>query len=211
MSATVAWHEGRPMSAGESVTRWIDQLKEGDREAAERLWERYFARLVRLARGWLQHTPRQAADEEDVALGAFASFCRRAEEGRFPRLSDRDDLWQLLVVIAYRKSCNQIAHEGRRRPAGGTVQHASACEGAEGALFADVIGRGPSPELAAQTAEECRRRLAALDDEVLRRVAVWKMEGHTNEEIAAKLGRSLPTVERKLALIRGRWLQELTP
>ena len=211
MSVTVAWDGGRPMTAGDSVSRWIDRLKAGDPDAAQRLWERYFGRLVRLARRWLQHTPRQAADEEDVALGAFASFCRRAEEGRFTRLFDRDDLWQLLVLIAYRKSCNQIAHEGRRRPEGGTVQHASARSDAEGTLFADVRGRGPSPELAAQTAEEWRRRLEALDDEVLRRVAVWKMEGHTNEEIAALLGRSLPTVERKLALIRGRWLEELSP
>jgi DNA-directed RNA polymerase specialized sigma24 family protein len=36
----------------------------------------------------------------------------------------------------------------------------------------------------------------------LRVIAVWKMEGFTNEEIAVMISRSLPTVERKLALIR---------
>jgi DNA-binding CsgD family transcriptional regulator len=36
-------------------------------------------------------------------------------------------------------------------------------------------------------------------------VAVWKMEGFTNEEIAAKLNRSVPTAERKLKIIRELW------
>jgi DNA-binding CsgD family transcriptional regulator len=42
----------------------------------------------------------------------------------------------------------------------------------------------------------------------LRDVAVWKMEGYTNEEIAGQLGRSVPTVERKLASIRKIWERE---
>ena len=197
-------HEGRPLSAGESVTQWIVQLKGGDREAAQRLWERYFGRLVRQTRRWLRYTPRQAADEEDVALSACDSVCRRAAQGRFPRLSDRDDLWQLLLVIAFRKTCNQIKHEKRRQPPGRRVVHASALAagpgGDEGALFADLISRGPSPALAAQTAEECRRLLAELGDEELRRVALWKLEGYTAEEIGAgeAPGIGLPGVRRPL-------------
>ena len=58
-----------------SVTRWINDLKGGELDAAQPLWERYFADLVRLARGRLRATPRTAADEEDAALGAFDSFC----------------------------------------------------------------------------------------------------------------------------------------
>ena len=42
-------------------------------------------------------------------------------------------------------------------------------------------------------------------------MAVWKREGYTNEEIAAKLGRSLATAERKLRLIRAAWELEITP
>jgi DNA-directed RNA polymerase specialized sigma24 family protein len=207
------------MTAGASVTQLIDRLKEGDREAAQRLWERYFGRLVLETRRWLRHTPRQAADEEDVALSAFDSVCRRAAQGRFPRLFDRNDLWQLLVVIAFRKTCNQIKHERARRPPGRRVVHASALAagpgGDEGALFADLIGRGPSPALAAQTAEECRRLLAELGDDELRQVALWKLEGYTTEEIAPRMddgeGRSEATVRRKLDLIRLRWQKEVSP
>jgi RNA polymerase sigma factor (sigma-70 family) len=204
------------MNAGESVTCWIDQLKGGDREAVQRLFERYYERLVGEARRWLKRAPAApAADEEDVAQGAFASFCRRAAEGRFPRLYDRNDLWQLLLVIAFRKTCNQMVHERRRQPQGGRVLHASALaagpDGDESALFADMISQGPRPEMVAQTAEELQRLLVGLDSDELRRVAVWKMEGFTNEEVAAKLGRGVATVERKLARVRRRWEKEVTP
>src|SRR5262249_36398416 len=63
--------------------------------------------------------PRRAADEEDVALSALASFCRGAEQGRFPRLEDRDDLWALLVVIAARKAVDLRQREGRQKRGGG--------------------------------------------------------------------------------------------
>ena len=64
-----------------SVTQWINRLKAGDPDAAQKLWERYFRRLVGLARKKLRSAPRRAADEEDVALSAFDSFCRNAEAG----------------------------------------------------------------------------------------------------------------------------------
>jgi DNA-directed RNA polymerase specialized sigma24 family protein len=199
------------MSSGESVTQWIDRLKGGDRACIERLLKHYFGQLVRQTRRWLRHTPRPTADEEDVALSAFDSVCRRAEQGRFPRLFDRNDLWQLLVVIAFRKTCNQINHAMARQPPNGHVINASALAGDEGALFADMLSREPSPEMVAQSAEECRRLLAELGDETLRQVALWKLEGYTNDEIAPKLGRKRPTVERKLNKIRRRWEKEVDP
>src|SRR5262249_26493472 len=85
-----------------SITTWIALLRQGDAAAAQPLWERYFARLVAFARGKLQGVARRAADEEDVALSAFHSFCQAA--GRFPRLNDRDDLWQVLVMLTARKA-----------------------------------------------------------------------------------------------------------
>src|SRR5262245_3694408 len=115
----------RSMLSAESVTIWIHQLKKGERDAVQKLWESYFTRLIRMARHWLRHTPTQAIDAEDIALSAFKSFCLRAEQGRFPKLFDRNDLWQLLVVIAFRKTCNQVHHEARRQPRNGRVLHAS--------------------------------------------------------------------------------------
>ena len=96
------------MPAHGSVTLWVERLKSGDGEAAGPLWRAYFHRLVHLARQRLRGLTGAAADEEDVALSAFDSFCRAAEGGRFPRLDDRDDLWQLLLVITARKAVDLI-------------------------------------------------------------------------------------------------------
>jgi DNA-directed RNA polymerase specialized sigma24 family protein len=202
------------MSSGGSVTHWIGRLKAGDSAAAQHLWERYFQSLVGLARKKLQGTPRQVADEEDVALSAFASFCRRAEQGQFPQLLDRDDLWQLLVLITARKALNQMRHE-RRQKRGGALAHQGVLP--ETAIPAEepdldqIISPEPTPEFAAQFAEECRRLFNILGEAELRSIAQWKMEGDTTEEIAVKLGRAPRTIERKLRLIRSLWTKELPP
>src|SRR5262245_22975274 len=110
------------MASEGSVTRWISLLKDGDPHAAQELWQAYWHRLVALARTRLRSTPRGVADEEDVALSAFDSFCRRAARGRFPRLDDRDDLWQLLLLLTARKAINLAHHERRQSRGAGRVR-----------------------------------------------------------------------------------------
>src|SRR5262249_9043907 len=107
-----------PMGSDGSVTRWLQRLRAGDSTAVQQLWERYFPRLVGLARKKLQDGPRRLADEEDVALSAFHSFCRNAEQGRFPQLLDRDGLWRLLVVLTARKAAHLLRDEGRQKRGG---------------------------------------------------------------------------------------------
>jgi DNA-directed RNA polymerase specialized sigma24 family protein len=201
------------MSSPGSVTLWIAQLKAGDADAARSLWENYFRGLVALARDRLASVPRRAADEEDVALSAFDSFCRAAKQGRFSDLYDRDDLWQLLVVITDRKACDLANYERRQRRGGGKVLDEAARRvanaAAEDAPLAQVMSHEPSPEFALQTAEECRRLLDALGDDDLRQVALRKLEGYSVEEIATQMGRVARTVKRWLRLIRQTWEQEL--
>ncbi len=198
------------MTSSGSVTLWIQALQAGDDPAAaQRLWEGYFHKLVVLARRKLAGRPRAAADEEDVALSAFDSFCRGAQEDRFPRLADRHDLWALLVLLTARKACHLIRHERTQKRGGGAVRHLSAL-GGEADGIANCVGREPTPEFAAQVAEECRRRLEALDD-TLRAVALAKMEGRSSAEIADRLGVVERTVERRLALIRKLWEEDTPP
>jgi DNA-directed RNA polymerase specialized sigma24 family protein len=189
-----------------SVTQWIDALRDGDRDAAQRLWERYFGRLVGLARRRLRSAHRRAADEEDVALSAFESFCRGAEDGRFPRLADRDELWRLLVVITARKAGRLIRREGQLKRGGASGGPQEATWELE-----QVIASEPTPEFALQVAEEFLRLLGRLGDAELEAAAVWKMQGVTNEEIAARLGCVPRTVERRLRLIRDLWQDEVPP
>jgi DNA-directed RNA polymerase specialized sigma24 family protein len=189
-------------SPSRSITRCIDMLKRGDRAAAEELWDSYIHRLVALARMRLGGTSRRAADEEDVALSAFDSFYRRAEGGQFARLDDRDDLWQILVLITERKAIDLMRREGRKSRGEGRVV---AFSDAEGQGPGDVADPGPTPEFAAQVVDEFRDLLHRLGDDSLRSVALAKMEGYTNKQIADRLGCIEQTVERKLRSIRKIW------
>jgi DNA-directed RNA polymerase specialized sigma24 family protein len=193
-----------------SVTRWIGLLKDGDAAAAQHLWDRFFPRLVRLAQARLRGLPRGPADEDDIALSAFNRFYQAARRGQFPRLKDRDDLWQLLVLLAERRALDHRRSEGRQKRGGGQVhdeawleRQVDSATGERG--LAGITSQEPTPEFAALVADECRTLLRRLNDDNLCAVAVAKMEGQTNEEVAAALGCSVRSVERKLQLIRNIW------
>jgi DNA-directed RNA polymerase specialized sigma24 family protein len=198
------------MASAGSVTTWVGQLRAGNHVAAQRLWERYFARLVSLARTKLHGLRRGAADEEDVALSAFDSFYRGVEQGRFPQLDDRHNLWELLLVITVRKAIDLRQHETRQKRGGGKVAGESALDGLlrsddGGAGIEQVVGAEPTPALAAQTADEVQRLLGMLPNDEVRSVAVMKLQSYTNAEIASQLGCAEATVERRLSLIRSVW------
>jgi DNA-directed RNA polymerase specialized sigma24 family protein len=201
------------MSSVGSVSIWLVRLKAGDRAVVQKLFERYFQSLVDLARKKLLSVPRAASDEVDVAQCAFDSFCRRAEQGRFPRLDDRDDLWEVLVLITARKAHDLKEHEGRkkrnwRRTVSANQGPGSDSDG-EMPLFAQLISREPDPGFAAEVAEQYRHLLDKLGDDALRTIVQRKLEGYNNEEIRIKLNCSLVTVERRLRQIRKCWKEEL--
>jgi RNA polymerase sigma factor (sigma-70 family) len=201
-------------SKGEgSVTRWIGDLKSGGDAAAQHLWERYFERLVRLARKKLQNArrPRTVEDEEDAALSAFDSFCRGVDRGRFPRLTDRDDLWRLLVVLTVRKALDQVERQGAAKRGGDhQVGELALLDGGDdpgGDALDRFLGNEPTPEFAAMVTEQHRRLRDALGDATLCQVLDLRLEGYTREEIAERMGCAVSTVKRKLDTIRQTWLE----
>lgn len=182
----------------------------GDDQAAQRLWDRYFARMVRLAKRKFDAIGinRRAADEEDIAQGAMISFFRRAADGQFD-LGDREELWKLLVTITIRKAYAEMKKQRAKKRGSGQVRgesifiKAGQDEGVGG--LGQVLGDAPTPELAALTAERCEELLNLLKDDTQRAVAKYKLEGHSNEEIAKLLDCVPRTVERKLNRIREKW------
>ncbi|MCI0680993.1 MAG: ECF-type sigma factor [Gemmataceae bacterium] len=194
------------MSTDHSISNWIADVKQGDQRAAQALWERFFERLVRLAKKKLGNAPRRAADEEDVALSAFDSLCRGARKGNFPLLNDRDDLWKLLVIVTARKASDQALHERRQKRGGGKLRGESVFQRADPAQslagLDQMIGSDPTPQFALQVSETFERFLEALGDETLRKIARWKLENYTHKEIAANLGVSEETIRRKMQRIQ---------
>jgi RNA polymerase sigma factor (sigma-70 family) len=202
------------VSSHESVTEWLRDLKGGDSFAAQRLWKRYVERLVRLAQRKLGGAPRRVADEEDVVIAAFAGFCEGLEAGRFAQLDDRDDLWQVLVLLTERRAVDQkrrhgAAKRGAQRIRGESVFAIDDSGGSPASGISRIADREPTPAFAAETADQLRTLLAALQDDTLQHVALAKLEARSNEEIAQQMGTSLRTVERRLGLIRQIWEERL--
>lgn len=201
------------MSKSSNVSHWIDLVKAGDEDAANQLWQRYFDRLVRSVRARLQGQNRAASDEEDIALSVFDSFYNAAHNGRFPNLADRDDLWRLLLRMAGRKVVDKHRHDHRQRR-GGEVRlqplgFSPVDETDSPDRVAEAIGNEPTPEMALMVQESVEQLFFHLGVGQLRDLAVAKLEGYTNAEIAGRFGCSERTIERRLHLIREKCQQNL--
>lgn len=200
------------MAEHQSETHWLNLLKAGDADAATPIWEKYFHRLLGLARKKLASGQRRIADEEDVAVSAFHSFCRGAAQGKFAQLEDRHDLWQVLALITNRKAVRQLQRERAQKRGGGAVRGESIFAGhadsPDNVGIQHVSSSGPTPEYAMIVEEEFERLLGLLENEALRDIAMLKLEGYTNLEIAEKLDKHVRSIERKLQLIRKHWDDE---
>jgi RNA polymerase sigma factor (sigma-70 family) len=194
-----------------SVTQLIAHLQSGDQslsaEAARRIWERYLPSLLTLARRHLDRRIRVLQDEEDVVQSMGRSFFNRVRRGDFG-LGDRDALWALLVTITLNKVRNATDHHlaakrdvRRKQPIPSPDESRS-----DAPREAPVLeSAGPTAAEAAALNEALERRLQDLPEPDLRQVALMKLEGYTNHEIAEALRCGERSVERKLNLIRKRW------
>jgi RNA polymerase sigma factor (sigma-70 family) len=186
-----------PSEVGQSITRLIRAAQDDRASAVGPLLTAYFDRLVRLVRQRLRNLPGLVDFDEDLALRAFYSVYQRVRDPTRPlNLTGRDDLWRLLATRTISRAIDLIR---RQRP---------------GQMLSDpelerLLSREPAPEDVALMGDECRRLLDGLGDPQLRQIALWKVEGYTNEEIATRLDCVPRTIERKLSRIRVLWKQEL--
>ena len=185
----------------------ISKLRDGDEEAAKLLWDHFFSQLLVLTRGRLQPSSRAMSDEEDIVVSAMKSFCIGLRDGRFPELSNRESLWRLLLTITLRKIADKKNYDRRSKRDISKLQSSSSVGSEQEADVNDFISREPNPEIAAECAEQIGRLLESLEHKDLKKVALMKMEGYTNCEIAQEVGCSLASIERKLRTIRSIWSQ----
>ncbi len=196
------------MSNTNNVSHWIDLVKYGDSAAANRIWQHYFDRLVQSVRRRLAGQNRAVSDEEDIVLSVFDSFYAAAENGRFPDLSDRDDLWRLLLRMSARKVIDKRRHDLRQRR-GGDVEIRSLGDSEDNETVIEAIGNEPSPEMVLMMQESVDHLFSNLGVGHLRDLAGAKLEGYSNAELAQRFECSERTIERRLHLIREKCQQEL--
>jgi RNA polymerase sigma factor (sigma-70 family) len=193
--------------ADRSVTWFLQQLREGDPDAAEKLWIRFSPRLLGLARRTFGSAACRMTDAEDAAQSAFVSFWKRASSGRFADNLNRNDLWNLLGVITVRKVRRQLRRERTHKRGAGQVVTESSVGGTGSLPFLlDERAGQISAEHMDHTIEEL---LSALDEEP-RAIILLKLMDYTNREIAEIRGCTERKIERKLQLIRRTW-DELNP
>ncbi|MEM8679936.1 MAG: ECF-type sigma factor [Planctomycetota bacterium] len=179
-----------------SVTEWLEEVKAGQEgEPQQQLVDRFLHRLEGLARARLKSGALD--DEQDVALSAMNSFLMRAPQRSYPWLTDRESLWSLLAAITINKVLT-VQRKGlaKKRDQRRQVSLDEAMHVGDPDLLSSVCGEGT-------------RLLESLGDDGLRQIALMRMEGYRNKEIAEKIECSEKTVERKLALIRKQFRAEL--
>lgn len=190
--------DAEPVSDG-SITRWIGLFRVGDAAAAEKIWNRYFASIVGVARAKLGMIPSGTLDAEDIALSAFHTLYRAAAANRLPEMLDRNVLWQSLILITAGKVIDAKRREFSQKRGGllapNTPLH----------LTDLVQSDDQDPALAAMFAEQFESLLDLLEDRELQEIAILKLEGFTNTEIAERLDCGERTVKRRLAVIRRVW------
>ena len=132
------------VESGHSVTKYIAGLRGGEVEATQKIWERYIQRLILLANSKLRNSSRSSVDEEDVVQQAFADFFSQVQQGRFPKLNDRNDLWQVLAMLVDRRAKDQIRRQHTQRSGSGRVINGNSAGLTAGTRETDLMAAIPS-------------------------------------------------------------------
>lgn len=181
-----------------SITRWLEEIKQGVQgEPQRRIVDHFLYQLEALARRRLKHL-HGYENEEDVALSAMNSFLMRVPANEYAGLCDRKSLWRLLAAITLNKA---VTAQRKQMAQKRDVRRETSLEA--------MLQEEPSHALLDSVVSEGNRLLESLNDQTLRTIAQMRMEGFTNEEVAASIQRSVKTVERKLLLIRKKLQAEL--
>jgi RNA polymerase sigma factor (sigma-70 family) len=185
-----------PVDSQGSISQWLDGVKQGDTVAAQELWNRYFAQLVRVAMNRLRTLSRNETGE-DVALSALKSAMIGMQENRYPEVADRNSLWPLLVIITARKAITEMRRQLARKRTITAEVHLSDVQ--------EYLGVDPTPTFAIEVADMLEHLVLKFEDPMLRLIAQRRLEGWSHDEIAEEVGCSSRTVIRKLKRIRQEW------
>lgn len=189
-----------------SITRALAALRLQNEQSAELLWKRFFERLCGYAESRLYRRHRKLVDPDQIASDAFMALLDGVKNHRFEQVRNRDELWQMLTLIASRKTIASQRQLDRQKRGGGKVRGLSSCGGRNANVLEEFISGDLTPDAIVELEDLSRCLLAALPNDVIRKVAVLRMAGHANAEIAEKLSLTERTIERKLKLIREIWV-----
>ena len=139
------------MTAADSITSLMEQLRAGEAAAAWEVFQRFAHRLIGLARQQFSRRLVHRVDPEDVVQSAFKSFFIRHREGKL-QVGNWNSLWGLLTVITLRKCADRAAYH--RAECRDVSREAAAPPGPEAQPpWLEAPGREPTPVEAAALSE----------------------------------------------------------
>jgi RNA polymerase sigma-70 factor, ECF subfamily len=184
------------MPETEPVAEWLERWRNGDAQAAERLFTRYARRLTGLAEQHLSCKLAGRLDGEDVVQSVFRTFFRRSAAGEF-RIDSSAQLWRLLVKITLLKA----QAKGRHHTA--DKRNVTAEVPGSDAWLAQALASDPGPAEAAALVDQIEALLHGLPA-LYGSVLDLRLQGHDVPAIAAQLGYSTRTIQRALNLLQHR-------
>lgn len=183
---------------GGDIEELLSRLREGEEDAATALYLRYARRLQTLAERQTDQKMAVRVDPEGVVQSVFRTFFRRVNMGQY-HVSDSDELWKLLLVIALNKLRTQaMAHRTAKRDVDKTVSlsdsdQKKSTQDDEALLVLKM------------TVSEVVGELSDVERDI-----VWlRIQGYEIQEIADRCGRSKRSVERILQNFRKRLSGEI--
>lgn len=195
-----------PHAEDGSVTRWIRELKAGNRASLSKLWERYFPTVAKKARIHFGINARIVRDEEDIALSVLGVLCQQAA---LVDINDRGGLIRLLMLVTKNKVSSEKRVQRANFRGGGRVAVITDL----GKLLRERIANQtcdvPTPESLVQMEEQCQLLLEILPDDVYREIVRLRLIGHTIAEIADELDVVPRTIHRKLKIIQKTWIETM--
>ena len=167
-------------------------VRDGDKDAANILYERYARRVLGLVEAKLGARLRSSTEPEDVVQSVFKSMFRGVQSGNYDAPPGAT-LWNLLAVIAVNKLRHRAVHLSAQRRDSSRVVSLELLENY------DAIDES-SIEFLEICLRETLEHLRPLDREIVS----LRIQGHTVDEIADITERSRRTVERNLQKSRER-------
>ncbi len=183
-----------------SITQWLSKLQAGQSQAAEAIWNRYQAKLVSIASKKLDQNPDRSIDGEDLVQSSFRYVFVAIQNGKYPDIDNREDLWGLLYVA----TVNRVRQHYRDVNAL-KRSHISSVQAIDPAILEDL----QTPFAQAQAADLLEYLMSRLDLEdpshTLRKIALLYLDEHSASSIAKALHKRKRSILISLRLIRSIW------
>jgi RNA polymerase sigma-70 factor, ECF subfamily len=182
----------------------IERWQSGSQTAAQQLFDNYVERLLLLARWHISDRLRTRIDPDDVVQSVFRTFFFRVKNDSFT-FDEADDLFKLLARITLHKTLRQVAYHraARRTP---EREHAGSKVGEDDALM-QLMDTEPDPETVVEFADHLKMFLSKFSTQE-QQIIELRLQGHTSDEIAEKMGTYDRKIRRVLERIHALALQE---